>query len=89
LTGRSGIGKTTVLRAAAHQLAPFHPAGFYTEEIRADRERLGFGLVTFAGEESIITRIPLPRRASVGMGVEIDDRSIRRRASEWLSSETL
>jgi len=29
LTGRPGVGKTTVLRAAATKLAPFHLLGFY------------------------------------------------------------
>lgn len=76
LTGRPGIGKTTVLRAAAHKLAPLHLVGFYTEEIRANRERLGFRLVTFAGEHAVIAhiRLPPPRVSNYGVDVAAIDR---------------
>jgi len=76
LTGRSGIGKTTVLRAAAQKLARLHLVGFYTEEIRENRERLGFRLVTFAGEHAIIAhvRLPPPRVSKYGVDVATVDR---------------
>lgn len=76
LTGRPGVGKTTVLREAARKLAPLHLVGFYTEEIRADRERLGFRLVTFAGEHAIIAhiRLPPPRVSKYGVDVAMIDR---------------
>ena len=76
LTGRPGIGKTTVLRAAAQKLARLHLVGFYTEEIRADRERLGFRLVTFTGEHAVIAhiRLPPPRVSKYGVDVAAIDR---------------
>lgn len=76
LTGRPGVGKTTVLRAAARKLTPLHPVGFYTEEIRADRERLGFRLVTFGGEHATIAhiRLPPPRVSKYGVDVATIDR---------------
>lgn len=76
LTGRPGIGKTTVLRAAAHKLAALHLVGFYTEEIRENRERLGFRLVTFTGEHAVIAhiRLPPPRVSKYGVDVAAIDR---------------
>ncbi len=76
LTGRPGIGKTTVLRAAARQLAGFHLVGFYTEEIREGRDRRGFRLVTFRGEQAIIAHVdfPSPRVSKYGVDVATIDR---------------
>ena len=76
LTGRPGVGKTTVLREAARKLADFHPAGFYTEEIRSGRERRGFRLITFGGEEAIIAHVdlPPPRVSKYGVDLEAIDR---------------
>jgi nucleoside-triphosphatase len=44
LTGRPGVGKTTVIRAVVAQLASC-AGGFYTEEIRERRQRTGFRLI--------------------------------------------
>jgi nucleoside-triphosphatase len=76
VTGRPGIGKTTVIRAAALKLAGAHLVGFYTEEIRAARERRGFRLVTFGGEEAIIADVdlPPPRVSKYGVDVALLDR---------------
>jgi nucleoside-triphosphatase len=76
LTGRPGVGKTTVLRAAAQQLASFRLVGFYTEEIRAGRERRGFRLVTFGDEGAIIAHVdlPAPRVSKYGVDVATIDR---------------
>jgi nucleoside-triphosphatase len=76
LTGRPGVGKTTVLRAAARKLAGFHQAGFYTEEIRVGRERRGFRLITFDGKEAIIAHVdlPPPRISKYGVDVAAIDR---------------
>lgn len=83
LTGQPGVGKTTVLRAVAQTLAGVHLVGFYTEEIRAGRERRGFRLVTFSGEEAIIAHVdlPPPRVGKYGVDVPLIDRfavSLRR-----------
>jgi nucleoside-triphosphatase len=76
LTGPPGVGKTTVLRAAAGKLADFHRVGFYTEEIRAGRERRGFRLVTFDGVEAVIAHVdlPPPRISKYGIDVAAIDR---------------
>lgn len=76
LTGRPGVGKTTVLRAAARKLGEYRLLGFYTEEIRARSVRRGFRLVTFEGEEAIIAHVdlPPPRVSKYGVDVAAIDR---------------
>lgn len=76
LTGRPGAGKTTALRAAARKLRGVQPRGFYTEEIRAGRERRGFRLVTFTGDEAVIAHVdlPPPRVGKYGVNVAAIDR---------------
>ncbi len=75
LTGRPGVGKTTVLRAVARLLAGAHLIGFYTEEIREAGERRGFRLVTFDGKEAILAHIDLPfsRVSKYGVDVAVID----------------
>ena len=41
-----GIGKTTLIKTIARILKPFHPVGFYTEEIREQGTRVGFQLLS-------------------------------------------
>jgi len=76
LTGQPGVGKTTVVRAVARELAGFDLVGFYTEEIRAGRERRGFRLVTFDGDEAIMAHVdlPPPRVSKYGVDVATIDR---------------
>ncbi len=62
LTGAPGIGKTTVVRSIMERLKGVRCAGFYTEEVRRDRERVGFKIITLDGKEGTL--------ASLGKGVE-------------------
>lgn len=67
ITGLPGVGKTTLIRALAKRLAEYHPAGFYTEEIRdAQGTREGFRLVTLCGRRLVLSHIhhPGPSRVS-------------------------
>jgi nucleoside-triphosphatase len=50
ITGRPGIGKTTLIKGIARQLSP-HAGGFYTEEVRAGSERQGFRVQDLEGRE--------------------------------------
>ena len=64
LTGRPGVGKTTVLREAAELLEGWRLAGFFTEEIRQGGVRAGFRGVPFgSGPEPVIAHTDegLPR----------------------------
>jgi nucleoside-triphosphatase len=71
LTGRPGVGKTTIIRAVGRMLSHRPLAGFFTEEIRVGGERRGFRLVTFGGEEAIIAHVdfPPPRVSKYGVDV--------------------
>lgn len=78
LTGRPGIGKTTVIQKVVAVLGP-RAGGFYTEEIRGPGGRKGFRLVTLDGEETIIAHVDLkgggrPRVGRYGVDVEAIER---------------
>lgn len=91
LSGRPGVGKTTVIRAAAERLGQ-RAGGFYTEEIRgADGRRKGFRLVTLDGQEAVMAHVDLcgegrPRVSRYGVDVEAIERvgvaALRRAISE-------
>ena len=65
LTGRPGCGKTTLVRRVVKEVA--QPAGgFYTEEIRKHRERVGFKIVTVDGKESVFAHLNLKTQQRLG-----------------------
>lgn len=73
LTGRPGIGKTTVIKAVAQALGA-RAGGFYTEEIRGPGGRKGFRLVTLDGQETVMAHVDLhgQKRPRVGRyGVDV------------------
>ena len=71
LTGRPGVGKTTLIhRVAAHLPAPV--GGFYTHELREDGTRVGFELVTLAGQRGVLAHVSWRRGPHVGRyGVDL------------------
>jgi nucleoside-triphosphatase len=65
LTGRPGCGKTTLVRRVVQALA--QPAGgFYTEEIRENRERVGFRIVTLDGKEGVFAHVKFKTQRRLG-----------------------
>lgn len=52
LTGKSGVGKTTVLKKVISGLE--NAGGFFTEEIREQGKRTGFRIVTLDGKTGIL-----------------------------------
>ena len=66
LTGRPGIGKTTVIRKVADGLPREALGGFYTEEVRKRGKRQGFRAVTFAGWSRLIAAADHPGLVRVG-----------------------
>lgn len=73
MTGRPGVGKTTVVRRVADRLGPAGLRGFYTEEIREAGERRGFRLVGFNGTSRVIADVDFAKRHRVGKyGVDVD-----------------
>lgn len=73
LTGRPGVGKTTVIRKVAARLSGLRLAGFYTEEIRGpDGSRTGFRARTIDGRERTIADVRLASSRRVGKyGVDV------------------
>lgn len=74
LTGRPGIGKTTVIKRLAQRLAPFKPSGFYTEEIRQEGIRMGFAIKRLNGSDAgILAHVDIKGPYRVGRyGVDIE-----------------
>jgi nucleoside-triphosphatase len=58
LTGRPGIGKTTIIKAVAEALGA-HAGGFYTAEMRGPGGRKGFRLITLDGQEAVMAHVAL------------------------------
>lgn len=72
LTGRPGIGKTTIIKKVLARLSG-RAGGFYTEEIREGGRRLGFALVTLTGERAILAHVHSRSRYRVGKyGVDLE-----------------
>lgn len=72
LTGRPGIGKTTVIRRVADALKGERIAGFYTEELRSRGERTGFRIVTLDGRSRQLASVDIRSPHRVGKyGVDV------------------
>ncbi len=56
ITGRPGVGKTTLIRRIAEGLGK-RAGGFYTEEIRGPHGRFGFRLVTLDGQAAVFAHV--------------------------------
>ena len=67
LTGRPGIGKTTVIKEVAASLGD-RAGGFYTEEIRGPGGRKGFRLVTLDGQVAVMAHVNLRGRGRPRVG---------------------
>lgn len=73
LTGLPGVGKTTLIRELAKRLADYHPAGFYTEEIREQGIRIGFRLESLDGRQLTLAHSGRKAPHRVGRyGVDVD-----------------
>jgi nucleoside-triphosphatase len=73
LTGPPQCGKTTVVQKVA-ALWPGTAAGFYTREVRRSGVRLGFEIVTLAGESALLSHVDFPGPYRVGKyGVNLEN----------------
>lgn len=57
VTGLLGVGKTTLIQRVAQELSGYHPAGFYTEELRVEGIRKGFRLMSLDGRQQILSHV--------------------------------
>ena len=72
LTGRPGIGKTTLIKRLI-EATSLSKGGFYTEEVREQGQRVGFSLTTLDGKRSLLAHIKIKSPYRVGRyGVDID-----------------
>jgi nucleoside-triphosphatase len=74
LSGRPGVGKTTVARCLVRLLveAGVPVSGFTTAEIRRDGQRVGFAVESVAGQGSVLAHVSLPGQPRVGRyGVDL------------------
>jgi nucleoside-triphosphatase len=67
LTGRPGVGKTTIIKAVVQALGE-QADGFYTEEIRERGRRQGFRLVGLRGERGILAHVKFKGRGRPRVG---------------------
>ena len=72
LTGKPGIGKTTIIKKVITGLN-LKIGGFYTEEIREKGKRVGFKVRSSTGEETLLAHVDFKSPYNVGKyGVDIN-----------------
>ncbi|MEW6359455.1 MAG: NTPase [Planctomycetota bacterium] len=72
MTGRPGVGKTTLVRKVVESGLPI-AGGFYTEEIREAGRRMGFMIRTLDGKEDVLAHVESRSRFRVGRyGVNVE-----------------
>ena len=54
ITGKPGCGKTTLIVKLIERLKDRSLGGFYTQELRAGKERAGFKIKTLDGKEGVL-----------------------------------
>jgi len=73
LTGRPGVGKTTIIKRIAQALGE-RAGGFYTEEILGPGGRKGFRVITLDGQQGMLAHVDVRSRSKVGRyGVDVAD----------------
>lgn len=73
LSGPPQCGKTTVVQKVAAGW-PGKAAGFYTREVRQGGIRLGFEIVTLAGDAALLSHVDFPGPYRVGKyGVDLEN----------------
>ncbi len=73
VTGRPGVGKTTLIRRVLDSLG-FDAGGFYTHEIREGGRRVGFAISDLRGGDGVLAHVDVESPYRVGRyGVNRDD----------------
>lgn len=73
VTGRPGVGKTTLARRVVDGLTHLRPVGFYTAEIRERGVRKGFELIDLGGHRGRLAHVDVRGPHRVGKyGVDVE-----------------
>ena len=73
ITGKPGIGKTTVIKKVVNALSDRRINGFYTEEIRVHNVRRGFALIPLEGKPLVMAHVDSDSAYRVGKyGVDVN-----------------
>jgi nucleoside-triphosphatase len=65
LTGKPGVGKTTLVRKVVERLSSVVMSGFYTTEMRSKGQRTGFELQGLNGDRRILAHTDIQSRHRV------------------------
>jgi nucleoside-triphosphatase len=66
ITGKPGVGKTTLVQKIIKRMGSVNMAGFYTAEIRSKGSRLGFELQGLNGKRRILAHVGIHGQHRVG-----------------------
>ncbi len=66
ITGSPGVGKTTLVKKLCDDIAPYHPVGFYTSEVREGGTRRGFEMIGLHGKKGILAHVDTRSEFRVG-----------------------
>lgn len=66
ITGKPGVGKTTLVRKVVERMRSVPMAGFYTAEIRSRGSRLGFELQGLNGMRRTLAHVDIDSQYRVG-----------------------
>jgi nucleoside-triphosphatase len=73
ITGKPGVGKTTLVQKIIKKMGSINMAGFYTTEIRSAGSRLGFEMQGLNGGYRTLAHVEIDSRHRVGRyGVDKD-----------------
>jgi len=65
ITGRPGIGKTTLIKKVIKR-SSLRWGGFYTQEIRVKNNRVGFKIISLSGEKGVLAHKDIKSKYKVG-----------------------
>ena len=73
ITGKPGVGKTTLIQTIIRRIGPVKATGFITTEIRSRGSRVGFELQGLDGQHRILAHVNIDSPHRVGKyGVDTD-----------------